>query len=56
MISATPQPPFDEWVAAIEQQLRAATEAQAQNASLARGADPMRWRRPSLLWPTFTKG
>ena len=56
MISANPEPPFDELVAALEQQLRATAEAQAQSAALTSGADPLRWRRPSLLWPTFTKG
>lgn len=56
MISAHPEPPFDALIAALEQQVRAEAEAAARNRDLARTADPQRWRRPALLWPTFTKG
>lgn len=56
MIAARPQPDFDQLIAALEAQVRAEAEAAAQNRHLANSADPLRWRRPALLWPTFTKG
>ncbi|MBS0255828.1 MAG: hypothetical protein JSS36_11635 [Proteobacteria bacterium] len=56
MIAARPQPDFDQLLAALEAQVRAEAEAAAQNRALARAADPLRWRRPGLLWPGFTKG
>lgn len=31
-------------------------EAQAEERSRAGRNDPWRWRKPSLLWPLFTKG
>ena len=30
-------------------------EAYAETALLARRGDPVRWRRPRLLWPLFAK-
>lgn len=31
-------------------------QAFAESRALARREDPVRWRRPRLLWPPFTKG
>ena len=56
MIAARPQPDFDQLVTALAAQAGAEAQAAAQSRQLAGAADPLRWRRPALLWPTFTKG
>lgn len=54
LISASGLPGFDALVADLADMAQALAEAGAQNRRLARGADPLRWRRPGLLWPLFS--
>jgi hypothetical protein len=54
MITAQPQPSFDSLITQLEAQAEALAVAGAQNAQLAQGADPLRWRQASLVWPLFT--
>ena len=54
MISAQPQPAFDELANQLATMAEALAVAGAQNAQLAQSADPLRWRDASLVWPLFT--
>ena len=54
MITATPQPSFDELTTQLADMAQALAVAGAQNAQLARSGDPIRWRVASLVWPIFT--
>ena len=54
MITATPQPSFDDLTTQLAEMAQALAVAGAQNAQLARSTDPIRWRVASLVWPLFT--
>ena len=54
MITATPQPDFDELTSQLAAMAEALAVARAQSAQLAKGAEPIHWRQASLVWPLFT--
>jgi hypothetical protein len=56
MISAQPEPPFEELAQRLEDQAEALARAHAEQRLLALRNDPRRWRRAHLLWPLFAKG
>ena len=47
---------FTDLAARLTARAQALAQARATQASLARKADPARWRRAALLWPLFTQG
>lgn len=54
MISAVPNPSFDELVASLTTTAGQLAQAQVENEARAAADDPSRWRDPGLLWPDFS--
>ena len=54
MISATPQPAFDELTTQLAAMAEALAVARAQSAQAAQSAEPVHWRQANLVWPLFT--
>ena len=54
MISATPQPAFDELTNQLAAMAEALAVAKAQSLQLAQGTQPSHWRQASLVWPLFS--
>ncbi len=56
MIETNADSAFQALESQLEAQAAALAEARRQSSQLANAGDPTRWRRPDLLWPTFTGG
>ena len=53
MISATPNPSWDELVTQLAETAGQLAQAQAENQARGAADDPSRWRDAGLLWPDF---
>ncbi len=53
MITAQTEPAFDALASTLTEAAQTLAEAGAHSAAMARGGDPLRWRRPGLVWPLF---
>ena len=56
MIAAETAPDIAGIVARLTAKAKSLAQARLESAELTRRSDPVRWRKPGLLWPLFTKG